>query len=98
MQKITMGVIVALTLAALSYAALEASGGTRPTTIAQAAAKRSPADIAARDRMARLVAEVAARSAAQTAKAIVMSRMQPPQMAQASQTVAQAAEEKTASR
>ena len=94
MQKTTIGVIVALTLAALSYAALEATDGARPASLAQAATKRSPADIAARDRMARLVAEVAAHSAAQTAKAVVMSRMQPPQLPR----TAQAAEEKTASR
>jgi len=99
MQKIIMGAIAALSLAMSSYIillALEGSGKPKASThqTAAAAATRSPADIAARDRMARLVAEVAARTAAQTAKSVVMSRMQVSQPAQH----AQVAEEKTASR
>ena len=95
MQKIAMGAIVTLSLAMLSYITLMALGGSgKAYPVAQAAVTRSPADIAARDRMARLVAEVAARSAAQTAKSVVLSRMQARPPAQP----AQAAEEKTASR
>ena len=95
MQKIAMGAIVALSLAMLSYISLVALDHSRkPQAMVQAAVTRSPADIAARDRMARLVAEVAARSAAQTAKSVVLSRMQATPPAQP----AQAVEEKTASR
>ncbi len=91
MQNITMGAIAVLSLAALGYTTLVDSDSTRPKAPVPVAMKRSPQDIAARDRMARLVAEVAARSAAQTAKSVAMSRMQasrPPQ----------AVEQKTASR
>lgn len=91
MQNITMGAIAVLSLAALGYTTLVDSGSTRPKILVPVAMKRSPQDIAARDRMARLVAEVAARSAAQTAKSVAMSRMQASQQSQA-------VEQKTASR
>lgn len=92
MKKTIVGVISALALAVLSYTALASFDRSHASAPAQVAVKRSPAEIAARDRMAQLVAEVAARSAAQTAKAVVMNRMQsPPQPVNTT-------EEKTASR
>ncbi len=91
MQNITMGAIAVLSLAALSYTTLVDSDGTRPKPLVPVAMKRSPQDIAARDHMARLVAEVAARSAAQTAKSVATRRLQAAQMPQA-------IEQKTASR
>ena len=95
MKKIAAGAIAALSLALLSYVTLAALNAyAKPHPVAQAAVMRSPADIAARDRMAQLVAEVAARTAAQTAKSVVMSRMQATPPAQHVQAV----EEKTASR
>jgi hypothetical protein len=76
MQKLGLGVVIALTFAALSYAATVAFEHDHPHAAVQAAVKRSPQDTAARERMARLVAEVAARSAAQTAKQVAMQHLQ----------------------
>jgi len=76
MHKLGLGVVIALTLAALAYAATLAFQHDHPRNVAQAVAKRSPQEIAARERMARLVAEVAARSAAQTAKQVATQRLQ----------------------
>ena len=92
MKNIAVGTITVLTLAMLSYASLLAfDRKTPPARAAQTPVQRSPEEIAARDRMAQLVAEVAARSAAQTAKAVVMSHRQ-------QQQATEATEEKTASR
>lgn len=76
MHKLGLGVVIALTLAALAYAATLAFRHDHPRGVAQAVVKRSPQEIAARERMARLVAEVAARSAAQTAKQVATQRLQ----------------------
>lgn len=103
MHKTAMGVILALSFAALSYAALMVFGGihsapAKALPAKQASVRRTPAEIAARDHMAQLVAEVAARSAARTAKSVAQSRM----AAQAPQPAVPAtgpmAEQKTASR
>lgn len=92
MNRFILGTVIALTVGMLSYAALVASSGRTPVAAAAAAQpQRSAADIAARDRMAQLVAEVAARSAAQTAKSVVMNHLQ-------ARPAPEMAEEKTASR
>lgn len=80
MQKLGLGAVIALTLAVLACAGNVAYHSDHARPVAQTVAKRSPQDIAARERMARLVAEVAARSAAQTARAVALERLhqQPP--------------------
>jgi hypothetical protein len=80
MRKFAVGCAAALALAALSYAALAAFQNDEKTTTA-ATVRLSPQQVAARDRMAQLVAEVAARTAAQTAKEVVISRSRPQQVA-----------------
>ena len=75
MQKLGLGAVIALTLAVLAYAATVAYNSDHARPVAQNTVKRSPQDIAARERMARLVAEVAARSAAQTARNVALERL-----------------------
>lgn len=99
MHKSVMGAILALSFAALSYAALVIFGGWQATAAAKAppahaAVQRSAEEIAARDRMAQIVAQVAARTAARTAKSVTLNRLsaqaQPRQPMQvAEQAVAQ---------
>ena len=80
MRNFAMGSAAILGLAALSYAALQAfQKDEKPA--APAVSRLSPQQLAARDRMAQLVAEVAARTAAQTAKEVVISRSRPQQVA-----------------
>jgi len=86
MQKLSLGAVIALTLAMLSYAGVVASHGSVP--VAPTGVKYSPRDLAARQRMARLVAEVAARSAAQTAKAVALEKLHRQQAPAASAQVA----------
>ena len=76
MQKFGLGVVIALTLAVLAYAGTLAWQDYRAKPVAQSAATRSPQQQAQRERMARLVAAVAAHSAAQTARAAVHERQQ----------------------
>jgi hypothetical protein len=84
MRSIGTGVAAVIGLAALSYAALAAfQTNAKPVAAPAAVSRLSPQDIAARDRMAQLVAEVAARTAAQTAKEVVLSRTRPQQVAAA---------------
>jgi hypothetical protein len=76
MRNLGLGLVIGLTLGVLVYAATLAFEHDHPRAVAQAVVKRSPQDLAARERMARLVAEVAARSAAQTAKQVATQRLQ----------------------
>jgi hypothetical protein len=76
MQNLGLGLVMGLTLGVLVYAATLAFEHDHPHAVMQAAVKRNPQDLAARERMARLVAEVAARSAAQTAKQVATQRLQ----------------------
>lgn len=87
MRKFGLGVVIALTLAALAYAAVLALPQDRLKPVAQAVT-RSPEDIAARERMARLVAEVAARSAAQSARRVALERLEQRRAAQAAKAAA----------
>ncbi len=93
MQKIGLGAVIALTVAMLVYAGVVASRDFRSAPAVQNAVSRSPQEFAARERMARLVAEVAARSAAQTAKAIALEKLRRQQaqatVAPPAQTVAE---------
>jgi hypothetical protein len=75
MQKLGLGAVIGLTLAVLAYAAIIAFRSDHPRPLPQTAAQRSPQDLAARERMAKLVAEVAARSAAQTARTVVLEHL-----------------------
>ncbi len=75
MQKLGLGAVIALTLAVLAYAATIAFRSDHPRPVPQTAVQRSPQDLAARERMARLVAEVAARSAAQTARTVTLEHL-----------------------
>jgi len=75
MHKLVLGAVIALTLATLAYAGVIASRDLRSAPVARNTVIRSPQDVAARERMARLVAEVAARSAAQTARAIALEKL-----------------------
>jgi hypothetical protein len=75
MQKLGLGVVIALTLAVVAYAAVVAGRDFRSAPLAQGTAQRSQQDLAARQRMARLVAEVAAKSAAQTAKSVALDKL-----------------------
>lgn len=98
MQKLVLGVVIALTVAMLAYAGVVASRDFRSQPAAQSAVTRSPQDLAERERMARLVAEVAARTAAQTAKAIALEKLQRQQAQAAAAPPAEAAAEITARR
>lgn len=80
MRNFAIGGAAVFALAALSYAALAAFQND-PKTTAAAATRLSPQQVAARDRMAQLVAEVAAHTAAQTAKEVVLNRSRPQQVA-----------------
>jgi hypothetical protein len=76
MRNLSLGVALLLGLALLSYAGLAAL--QPPVKAAPVALSRlRPQDIAARDRMAQIVAEVAARTAAETARKVVISRSRP---------------------
>ena len=75
MRTFGLGVVIALTLAVLAYAATIAYRSDHASPVAKATVQRSPQDSAARERMARLVAEVAARSAAQTARSVALERL-----------------------
>jgi hypothetical protein len=78
MHKFGPGLLLLLSLAALSYATLVAHHDDHTATAAAAQPALTAEQAAARDRMAQLVAEVAARSAAQTAKAIALGHSSPP--------------------
>ncbi|HZR37110.1 MAG TPA: hypothetical protein VFA75_17200 [Nevskia sp.] len=98
MQKLGLGAVIALTVAMLTYAGVVASRDFRSAPVAQKAASRGPQDLAGRERMARLVAEVAARTAAQTAKAIALERLHRQQAQAAASPPAEAVAETTARR
>ncbi|MDR3418527.1 MAG: hypothetical protein P4L83_20345 [Nevskia sp.] len=78
MHKYSLGAVGAFIFAITGYAAFFAYAGTGSAPPAQVAVKRSPEETAARDRMAQLVAEVAARSAARTAKTVALNHLQAP--------------------
>ena len=78
MHKFGPGLLLILSLAALSFAALMAHRDDHTAAAVTAQPALTAEQAAARDRMAQLVAEVAARSAAQTAKAIALGHSSPP--------------------
>lgn len=81
MRSFGTGVAAVIGLAALSYAALAAFQTNAKSVDTAAISRLSPQQIAARDRMAQLVAEVAARTAAQTAREVLINRSRPQQVA-----------------
>jgi hypothetical protein len=81
MRKMALGAVAVLGLAALSYAAVIIPSQNEAKAAAIQPRHLSPQDVAARDRMAQLVAEVAARTAATTAKQVVLNRSRPQQLA-----------------
>lgn len=82
MRNFAVGSAAVFALAALSYAALAAFQNDSRTPVA-AAVRLTPQQLAARDRMAQLVAEVAAHTAAQTAREVVINHSRPQQLAAA---------------
>lgn len=76
MYKFGLGAVIALTFAVLAYAGLVAYRAHHRPVVAQATVQRTPQELAARARMARLVAEVAARTAAKTAREVAEQRLQ----------------------